>query len=77
MEKEQATHLASPQDSHYAVQPLTTGAVCFPIFRTQAFQQRIVLMLKASSETIIRASFEGEVAERKAVLRRFLSFWRW
>ena len=76
MEKEQATHLASPQDPYYAVQPLTTGADCFPIFRTQAFQQRIMLMLEASSEVIIRASFEGEVAERKSVPRLFFSFWR-
>ena len=74
MEKEQATNLNSPQDSYYALQPLATGADCFPIFRTQEFQQRIVLMLKASSEAIIRASFEGEVAKRKTVPRLFSAF---
>ena len=76
MEKEQATHLGSPQESYYAVQHATTGADRFPIFKTQEFQQRIVLMLKASLEAIIRASFEGKVAERKAVPRLFFNVWR-
>lgn len=76
MEEEQATQLSSSQGSCSAVQPSTTGADCFTIFGIWELQQRIVLMLKASSKAAILARFEREVAERKTVPRLFFRFWR-
>ena len=76
MEKEQATHLDLPQESYYAVQHASTGADCFPIFKTQEFQQRIVLMLKASIDKLLFEPVRGlrKVAERKPFRACFSAF---